>query len=258
MAPLFRHGKGARVLFNKSDFSGYLNNASVAASCDAAETTTFQKNDKTYIPGLRDVTTTFDGLFSFSTVAATAGSPPGSSEIDVFLPAAIGGSSRALMTIGPEGDSTGRRALMIAGDITGYTIDTPVADVVSLSVDVQGSSGPDFGVWLKGVSQGVVSSSQVGGNVDSGLAAGSTGGATAFMHVIKVRGVATVKVQHSSNNSAWTDLVTFTAASTATVQRSTASGAIKRHLRYTMFTLTGTTKAVTLAVSAARNGKIRN
>jgi hypothetical protein len=255
--PLFRHGRNTKVLFNKSDLSQYLSSVTISASMDAADATTFGNFDKKYIPGMRDTTLSFDGLFSFSTVAAGAGGPPGSSEIDAVLAPLLGSSTRNVITVGPEGDSTGRRAYFMNVDNTAYNVEAAAADIVGVSMDMQGSENIGRGVWLKPL--GAITSTGVGGGVDSGIAAGTTGGGSAVLHATNVNstGVLTVKVQHSSNNTAWTDLITFTALSTAGVQRSTVAGTIKRYMRYTTSGFTGGTKSATLAVAAARHGKIR-
>lgn len=46
-----------------TDVSQYTNTAAVALTRDNAETTTLQKNSKTYIPGLKDGTFPLDGPF---------------------------------------------------------------------------------------------------------------------------------------------------------------------------------------------------
>jgi hypothetical protein len=60
-----------------------------------------------------------------------------------------------------------------------------------------------------------------------------TNGAQAHLHILAADGVAwTLKVQHSANDSAWADLITFSANGTAiTAERATASGTINRYVR---------------------------
>lgn len=88
-------------------------------------------------------------------------------------------------------------------------------------------------------------------------AAGTTNGGVAYLTVPTVSGTtpsATVKVQHSTDNSSWSDLGTFTAV--------TASGASQRLLiaagttvhRYTraLWTISGTTPSFTFAMAFGR------
>lgn len=45
------------------DVSAFGNSVGVSLNRDSAETTTFKKNSKTYIPGLKDATVPFEGPF---------------------------------------------------------------------------------------------------------------------------------------------------------------------------------------------------
>lgn len=91
MAVVARHGKGIRPLVDEKDLSGFLDSATISASQETAEVTTFQDNDKSYIPALRDVTLSMEGLFAASTTAAD--------DIANYLDAALGGSTRFVVTV---------------------------------------------------------------------------------------------------------------------------------------------------------------
>jgi hypothetical protein len=57
----FDHGKGAAFKLDNSggtltDISAYVNNVDFSWEADAAETTVFSNNDRTYIVGLRNAT----------------------------------------------------------------------------------------------------------------------------------------------------------------------------------------------------------
>jgi hypothetical protein len=94
-----------------------------------------------------------------------------------------------------------------------------------------------------------------GTNVDN--TAPSTNGGVAHLHVTANtrNGATTFKVQHSTDNSTWVDLVTFTSVTAATTgaQRvEVASGTtVQRHLR-AQATTAGTTGSITYTVSFAR------
>src|SRR5882757_6799859 len=111
MAPAFRHGRGTRVLVGPRDLTPYLKMTTISASCDPADVTCYGTGDKAFIPGLSGVQASFGGLFSFS-------SGVNSTHIDKYLQAALGGSTQLVCTVGPEGDSTGRYAMMMKGDET--------------------------------------------------------------------------------------------------------------------------------------------
>lgn len=148
---------------------------------------------------------------------------------------------------------------MMKADNTSYDISAPVSDVVSVSVDAQASDGYRGGRMLRPLS----ASTSTGSNTailtaGTTAAGGTTGGGLAHLHVTAVSstfGSATFKVQHSTSaGSTWADLVTFTAATGVTFQRSTVSGTVKEHLRATVstFTLSTLASSITAAVAFAR------
>lgn len=257
MAPTFRHGKGSRVLVGPRDLSAYLKMSSISASCDPADVTCFQQNDKAFIPGLTGVTVSFNGLFSFS-------SGVNSTQIDKFLQGALGGSTVYPVTIGPEGDSTGRFAFMMKGDQTKLDVNTPLTDAVAIAADILGSDGYDGGVFLQGIADRT--STQSGGTVSfagSTVTGFSTGGGVGHFHISASSAITSVvaKVQHSTTGSTWVDLITFTnftGPTGGTFQRSTVAGNVKEKLRGTVSTFTGGAgKHATYALAFARRGKQR-
>lgn len=249
MAPAPRHGKGVRPLLDEKDLSPFLRTVTVSGSMDAPEVTTFGDNDREYIPGLRDATFSFDGLHSASTTPVD--------DITSFLDDALGGSTKHVLTVDVE-RSTGGRAWLVKADDTSYDVAAPVEDVVSVAVDAQASEGYRGGRMLRplGTSTSTGSGSAVL-TAGTTAAGGTTGGGVAHLHVTAVSstfGAATFKVQHSTSGSTWADLVTFTAATAATFQRSTVSGTIKEQLRSTIstFTLSTLASSITAAVAFAR------
>lgn len=255
MAPTFRHGKGATALIGRFNMTPYMRMNSVAASCDAADVTHYAQNDKNFIPGLTNVTASFGGLFSFATGAA-------STEVDAVLQRALGGSTQLVCTVGPEGNSTGQYAFMFKGDQTKLDVTEPLTDAISIAADIQGSDGYDGGVWLLPLTARTSTGS--GGTVafaGSTVTGFSTGGGVGHFHLVSATTLTvgvTVKVQHSTSGSTWADLITFTAATAETFQRSTVAGNVKEKLRGTTFVFTGgASKTATYALAFARRGKQR-
>lgn len=253
MAPTFRHGSGAKLLVNKRNFSPLLTDGTISASLDVPEVTTWGDADKEYLPGgVGDVTASFDGIHAQSATAAD--------DITRFFDAALGGSTNHICTFGPEGDTVGRWAYLFRAEQTGFDVDAPASDVVKVAVDMQGSGGLDSGVWLRSLSTNS-SSTGMGSAVlcaGSTTVGGTTGGGVAHFHATSINstGNLTVRIQHSTSGSTWATLLTFTAASTATVQRSTVSGTIKEQLRAGVSSFS-TDGAATFAVAFARRGKLR-
>ena len=253
MAPTPRHGKDSKLYVGKRNFTPFVQDGTVSASLDVPEVTTWGDSDKEYLPGgVGDVTGSFDGLWSQSATAAD--------DIVRYFDAALGGSTNHIVTWGPEGDTAGRYCYLYEAVQTGWDVDAPTSDVVKVALDLQGSKGLDMGVWLRALSTNS-SSTGMGTAVaceGSTTVGGTTGGGVAHLHATSINstGNLTVRVQHSSNGSTWATLLTFSAASTATVQRSTVSGTIKERLRAGVSSFS-TDGAATFAVAFARRGKLR-
>lgn len=130
----FSHGKGASFSLDNAagtltDISTFLDEVSFPSSIETGETTTFQSpgSAKTYVPGLRDATFSLSGKFD----------PTVDTLFEALIAAQATGGASASFEYGPTGDAQG--AVQYSGEVwvTGYDISTPVADVVTFSVDLQ-------------------------------------------------------------------------------------------------------------------------
>jgi hypothetical protein len=103
-----------------------------------------------------------------------------------------------------------------------------VADLVKLGGTLKGNGRPGLMARLLhplGAETGAGS----GTSVDN--AASSANGGRGNLHVTAATGSGTVKVQHSTDNAVWADLVTFTAATGATSETKEVTGTVNRYLR---------------------------
>ena len=175
-----------------------------------------------------------------------------------YLDNALGGSTKFVVSVALDGGATtGKRAFLLQGHAVKHDVQAPFDDIVKIAVDVQASGGYQGGRWLAGPTTSAATAN--GGAVDSGLTnGGSTGGGLGHAHIIAERNVvtATLKVQHSTSGSTWADLITFTAATGRTFQRSTVAGTVKERVRGALTTLTegATGGSLTWAVAFARGG----
>lgn len=242
--PSFVHGKGIKVLCNAMNLSQILNDATVTTTVDTAETTVFGDNDKTYIVGMRDAVANFGGLIDRSTAG----------RVQDVVQNALGNASAQNWTVGVEGDSVGSNAKLFQAFGNNFEVSSPVAGVVGVSIAVQVTDRADFGTWHKAL--GARTSTGTSASVDSGITAGTTAGGVAHLHITAQSTLTTgltVKVQHSSAGAVWTDLITFSAATSTGSQRSVATGAVKRYTRETASGLVGGAgKSATYAVAFAR------
>lgn len=238
--PTFRHGKRTVVLFNGTDMSPFLNEATETTEIETAETTAFGNDDKTYIVGLADGTISTSGMFD-----STAGAS------DPVLRGMIGQDDNTF-TVLPEGATAGRRSIIANGQLTSYEVSSPVGDVVAISAEIQADGGLLHGVALNGLSVTSASAANTTG-IDNG--AGTSNGGLFNLHLTSNNrdGIATIKVQHSTDDNVYTDLVTFTnvSASTTDGESISSTGTVNRYLR-TSSTLAGASGSITYHVSAAR------
>lgn len=219
----FIHGKSAQVLHNEFDLSSYFNDASISRSVETAETTAFGATAKAYIVGLTDGTISLSGMFDG---AANA--------IDAEMTDVFGVNAGSVISISPSGSTAiGTRILTATGKLTSYEVSSPVGDVVAANAEFQADAGIGNAVSLAALA--AITTTTTGTSVDNG--ASSTNGGFATLHVTaNTMNAATVcKVQHSSDNSTWADLVTFTSVATTVVtaeRKTVANGTtVNRYLR---------------------------
>ena len=244
--PTFRHGKNTIVLFDKFDLSTYFTSATTSAMAEAVETTTFGSASKTYAVGMKDGTVSLEGLWSGDVLG-----------VDETLATAIAATTKKIITVGSEGAAIGRRAQLVNTDETSYEIKTAVADMVTISAQAQASGtvgGLDGGVLL--AAQQSVTATVNNTSVDN--SASSLNGGVGHLHVTANtrNGAATIKIQHSANNSTWADLTVFTAttSSTTTSERvEVAAGTtVNRYLRAIVSAFAGSSGTATITVGFAR------
>lgn len=238
----FVHGKGTSVLLNSFDLSAYLNSADQTISVETAETTTFGSSSKSYVAGLRDGTVSLSGFFDG---AANA--------VDSVISTALGSATSSVLSVADEGLTIGNRALIVQAIDTSYQITGAVGDVVSISAEFQADG---TGTGGSGQYRGVVLSTLATqtGTGPTGLTAvdntsGTANGLVANLHVTSNAASLTVKIQHSTDNVTFTDLVTFTTLAGTGTEHKITTGTVNRYLRVQW---SGTAGSRNFAVFAAR------
>lgn len=238
----FIHGKSAVILHGIYDLSSYLNDGSVSNMVETAETTAFGSSSKTYITGLRDGTITASGMFDGAADA-----------VDEVLTASIGSDTNAPVSFFPTLTTIGNPVKLLLAKTTGYSVSSPVGDVVSVSYDAQADGGIDHGISLHAIGADTATTNNTA--VDN--AASTANGGLAQLHVTanSRSANATFKIQHSADNSTFADLATFTVVAT-TVKTSeriavAAGTTVNRYLR-SQVTLASGTGSITYQTSFAR------
>lgn len=228
----FRHGRETKVIINTANLTSYLNEAATTSEVDTGQTTTFGQTAHSYVVGMQDGSVSLSGLFDGAVGA-----------IDDEISSTLGVDNAGSFFIFPHGDTgPGARVSFGGGEVTSYEITSPVTDVVSLSMELSADNGVSNGVSLG--TQGTGTGLQVidfgdgtinNPSVDMGVA--SSNGAIAQVHVLDntLNGNLVVKIQDSPDNSAWSDLITFSAVSGGSdvFEFQVVDGAVGRYLRAT-------------------------
>ncbi|MFI9552646.1 hypothetical protein [Nonomuraea endophytica] len=235
----FAHSKNSRVLVNSTHLSGRITGWSVAGERGLGETTTLLDVGSRFLPGLRSGSISLNGLFDGA-----------EGDIDEKIRATDGVQNGLLASVLPDGFTIGKPAFITTSNLSSYSVESSVAETVSLTVE----STPDDGVDHGRVVHGHTAETSTGDSASVDNGASSTNGGVAALHVTAVTGTTpslTVKVQHSADNVSFADLITFTAATAATSERKTVTGTVNRYVRE-QHTLSGTTPNFTYAAAFAR------
>ena len=124
----------------------------------------------------------------------------------------------------------------------------PGSAITASTTYTANGSGSEFGVMLTALDD-TYSSASSGTSIDN--SASSSSGGAAYVQVFSLAsGTVAMKVEHSANNSSWSDLVAFTNATGITSERVTVSGTVNRYIR---FTTTGTFSNANVAVLFSRS-----
>mgnify|MGYP001160947558 CR=1 FL=1 len=147
------------------------------------------------------------------------------------------------------GTSIGDPTVCITAKQATYDISRAPGSAIATTVEYTEAdgNGAEFGVLLTAAKQ-TDSSAANTASVDNG--ASSAGGLSGFISAMSLAsGTATVKIQHSTNDSAWSDLVSFTAVTGQTAERISVTGTVNRYIRVAT---TGTFSNLVFVVSANR------
>ena len=236
----FVHGKDSKVFLDNNDFGEYFNNVDFTKTADVTETTAFGSSNKSYISGDKDGTVSLSGMFD--------------SVADAVLQPFLGSSTNTDICIGADGITDGKSIFFGTGVVTNYGQSSPVGDVVATTVDLQSNAGLFTGLVLDNATVTATGNSTV---TDNSASTSNGGGAIAIVTAKSGSSTptATIKIQHSSDNVTFVDLVTFTDFTAVGSQVSeVASGTtINRYLRVN-YTITGSTPSFSVIVGFGRVG----
>lgn len=210
------HGSKAKLLIDGYDVSGYFQSVAAPMTVDTADTSGFGDTAKEYVLGLEDAQLTAEGTWDGAAAA-----------IDAILAAILGAAAQKIFSYFPAGDALGARALGISADLAAYDVVAAIGDAARLTLAAQSSVGIESGVCLHAL--GAETTPDVSASVNNG--ASSTNGGSGYVQATAATGSATIKVAHSTNDSVWADLITFTAITGRASERKTVTGTVNQYLR---------------------------
>jgi len=187
----------------------------------------------------------------------------GAIEFSGFFDSTLTGATHeALKTVGVDkmaGVAWGDNASPTIGDIacgmpvhqSNYTVSADLNGLLAAKAALKSIGTPlEWGTLLANLT-GV---SADGNTTAVDQLAASSAGASAYLFVSGVSEADTgvVKIQHSTNNSTWTDLITFAATGAAIIaERAEVSGAVNRYVRV-IYDVTGAAVSINFAVIFCR------
>lgn len=239
----FLPGHGAKVFVNEVAVAATVSGCTASHSRALSEVTVVADSGARFVPGLKS------GTMALRGPQDTVGQ-----SLHAEIAAAIGTDNTFLATYLPDGDAVGKPAMFALGDPSEWAIDAAVADAVGYTVTAAADESVEMGYVLHAL--GARTADANGTSVDRTAAyASTTLGAVAAVHVTAYSGFTSVglKVQHSTDDSTWADLVSFTSITAVGSQlvRVAPGTTVNRYLRVAV-DVTGTGSITFMAVAAPR------
>lgn len=232
-----------RIIAGQFPLSCFATSVSTDVQRAMLDATTLCSQAQEFMPGMKMATLTADTIVDNATTANNYWDT---------LTSFYSGGTLVPVTVSPDGIASGSSCTLANGYMSTMAPQAAVADRVtaSLTFTLSGGANPS-GKNL--VAHEAISTNTTGAAVDN--AAGTTNGGVAHLHVTAASGTSptlNAVVEHSTNNSSWSTLATFTQATGATSQRVAVTGTVHRYLR-AKSTLAGTNPSFTIAVAFARS-----
>lgn len=224
----------SRVLAGTLSASCYSRGFSLSSSVDMLDVSTFCDDAKVFLPGQNTSTASFELIYDAAQAA----------HADTWATA-----TKLPVTFLPGGAAVGDAAFLIDSIRTDYSTTTSVTGTVDASITTQTTGDTGYGACLAALA--AITTDTNGSAVDNGAA--STNGGVAHLHVTAFAGLTSdaITIEHSTNNSTWATLATFTTVTAATTQRLEVTGTVNRYLRV-VDDVTGTGSCTRLVAFARR------
>lgn len=222
----FSHGSKAKVYLGGYDITLFTRDVTSSGDADMAETSVLGDSDKDYIKGLAGGDVTLEGFLEGTSTVGAEGN-------DVIMEAALGEEAGLVLAHLPAGDVFGAKGRYLAAFQAGYEIDTSIDGAGGWTAELSGKVAPVVSGAILQI-LGAVTADGQGSGFDSGIVGGTPNGGAGFLEVTAFSGFTSVlfRVQHSTDGSIWSDLLTFTSITAARKsERVAVAGTVNRHLR---------------------------
>lgn len=232
-------GIGVRLFVAGYDLSGDINAISTAGYTQALlDVTTLSNDAVARIAGLSDGAVSVNGWFEQTSDHAVWTSNSGK------LPTAD-----QLVIVG-LGTALGDACIGMKAKQATYGVTRAPGSAIATVAEFQSSEAQqlDFGVLLTTGPKQTDASATSSTGVDQ--TAGTSAGAVGYLQAVSIgSGTAAVKVQSSTNNSTWSDLISFSSVTAQTSERVAVTGTVNRYVRVAT---TGTFSNLVFVVGFAR------
>ena len=229
--PAFSHSQVVDLFWNGFDVTRAFRKVDAERTQKTEDVTCFGDAARRIQVGLKDGKLSAEGIFD----NAAVGTPDSDTQLRLALDAV-----EPPICFCPEGAAINNPVELIAGAETGYSIESPVDGITAVKAEAMASHGLERCLSLHDMvseNAGTVNSASVDNGASSAL------GCVGVIQVTSVTaGSAAIKIQHSTDNSVWVDLITFTsvaAAGAPAAQRIVVAGTVNRYLRAQAVVTTG-------------------
>lgn len=216
----FASAQVSRLYVGLLQFSGYTRSFGLQYASEMLDVTVLTSTAKEFIPGQESATVNVDMLLDN---AATA-----SSQFGILYTAK---STPQVVTLAPSGTARGAETWQVLSNELNFSTTAAVGDVVSAAVAFQSDNLVDPGVVIDPETAITVDTN--GTSVDNSAA--TSNGGVGHLHVTAYSGLTSnsIILEHSTNNSVWTTLATFTLVTGTGSERLTVAPGttVNRYLR---------------------------
>lgn len=243
----FSHGSKAQYLIKGFNSTGFLSDVSQSGSIDTAETSTLGTTDKQYIAGLVDSSYSLSGNLDYNLTDDT--------QTFVYWCESLVGKIVPVIYM-PQSGLQGATCYMANSVLSSHNVKTGVGDKATVDLEFQNTAvsgrGLRRGITLKALAAETTSTNTTA--IDNTTP--TTFGGQVILSISAASGTSptlAAKVQHSTDNSTWVDLISFTSATGRGGEYKTVSGTVNRYVR-ALWTIGGTgSPSFTFHVAWKRN-----